>query len=193
MFEGVCRGEQKSRNREVAMKKIHYMFGFYLLLLGLAGCVTTTPPVTTPPEHYISQAIWGNTTQDKVYSACLTALTIERFSLNPVGTRKSEGLIMSNRRSFNFKEYIGKAYGRVECYYTLQIVVTEKQQGKVAVFLNAVDAAYDFDGGDPGLDYVRPYMNNVITTDIKKLFEQLDILLGKAEYYQRDRSIFEAK
>jgi len=53
--------------------------------LFFVGCATTPP---AEPKFYINQAVWNNTTKDKAYSACLSAMTIERFAVHPLGTKK---------------------------------------------------------------------------------------------------------
>ncbi len=56
--------------------------------------------------------------------------------------------------------------------------------------VNAVDTYYNWKGYDPGKYNVQPYMGDIIAVHIEKFFGQLDILLGKAEYYKKDKPIF---
>ena len=149
----------------------------WLSLFVVAGCATTPPP---EPKITIEQAIWSGTTKDKVYSACLAAVAMEGFAVHPMGTNKDSGLIVTKPKDFDYE-----SNSSIECHYTLQIVVTETQDTKVMVNVNAVDKNYDYKGYDPGKNTMTRYFNDRVADDSRKFFAQLDTLLGKAEYYKQ--------
>lgn len=148
-----------------------------LSLFLLAGCATTPPP---EPKITINQAIWSGTTKDKVYSACLAAVAIEGFAVHPMGTNKDSGLIVTKPKDFNYESDTN-----IECHYTLQVVVTETQDNKVMVNVNAVDKNYDYKSYDPGVNTMKRYFNDRVADDSQMFFAQLDNLLGKAEFYRQ--------
>ena len=165
------------------MKTIFKITGIYLVLILSTGCATAPLP---EPKLFIDQAVWSDTKKDKVYSACLSALTIEGYAIHPMGTNKDVGLIVTQSREFNFQNS-----DDIMCYYTLQIIITEIQDNKVMINVNAVNAGYKWENSyEPSKPYLKHYMNEKVADHIDKFYNQLDILLGKAENYKRDKSLF---
>jgi hypothetical protein len=148
-----------------------------LSLFVLAGCATTPP---SEPKLTIDQAIWSGTTKDKVYNACLAAVAMGGFAVHPLGTNKESGLIVTKPENFSYN-----SNDDIECHYTLQVLVTETQDNKVMVNVNAVDKNYDYKGYDPGKNTMKDYFKDRVADDFEKFFAQLDNLLGKAEYYRQ--------
>jgi len=165
------------KKKGVNMNATFRVIGICLSLLVLAGCATTPPP---EPKITIEQAIWSGTTKDKVYNACLAAVAMEGFAVHPLGTNKDSGLIVTKPKNFDHE-----SNSSIKCHYTLQIVVTETQDNKVMVNVNAVDRNYDYKGYDPGVNTMTRYFNDRAADDSQKFFAQLDNLLGKAEYYRQ--------
>lgn len=164
--------------------KMHLkMYSICLWILLLAGCVPThSTQQTTPvisPKPYIDQAIWSNTTKDKIYAACLTALHMEGFKIHPVGTSEESGIIIPNKIK-------GFTYGSPErhIYYQLQILVAEIQGNKAMVDIKASSSASTmvpshWDAST--LHFVKAKINNKVSEDLDKFFARMDLLLGKAE------------
>ncbi len=157
------------------MKKI-------LIFLVIISAIFIVPPsvifAAEPP--LIDQAIWSETTKDKVFNACLAAVTMVGYAVDPLGTNKDIGLIITKPISFNYKYR-----DDIVCYYTLQIVVTEIQHNKVMVNVNAVDKNYDWKSYNPGESVMQGYFDNKIAPDFQKFFAQIDNVLGKAESYRK--------
>ena len=167
------------------MKKYFKVFCIWLHVLLLAGCVTMMAPVQKKP--FIDQAIWPKTTKDKVYTACLTALQMQGISIHPLATSKESGLIIIEEKDFDL-EGCPWELG----YYKFQILVSELQDNKIMVDVNVTASwkeRYTDRWGNPGYtkDDVNNTLNNRVAEDLKKFFTQLDILMGKAEYYRSDK------
>jgi len=64
--------------------------------------------------------------------------------------------------------------------------VTETQDNKIMVNVNAVDRNYDHQGYDPGVHTMTRYFNDRVADDSQKFFARLDMLLGKAAYYRQE-------
>lgn len=154
----------------------------WLMLLVLFGCASTPVAQQKP---FIDQAIWNQTTKDKVYSACLTALTMENIAVHPLGIEKESGIIVTKPRGRHI------SYPKATFWhYTLQITIFEKQDNKVIVSLTAVDVGSNGSPPDPGWTEMRRYFNDSIANDAEAFFNQLDNLLGKAEYYRTGKVLF---
>ncbi|MCG2774418.1 MAG: hypothetical protein L6406_01955 [Desulfobacterales bacterium] len=169
------------------MKKHLKIYSIWLCVLLLGGCVTTnstqqaTPVISLKP--YIDQAIWPNTTKDKVYAACLTALHMEGFDILPLATSKESGIIIP-------KKIKGVTFGSPKSYiyYKLQILVAEVQDNRVMVDIKVsisdkVPSVWD----DNTLHFVKNKINNRVSGDLGRFFTRMDLLLGKAESRRDDR------
>jgi hypothetical protein len=167
------------------MKQILKLLAICLSLFVLAGCITA--PL---PKPFIDQAIWPETTKDKIYNACLTALTLEGFDIHPLGTSKENGLIVTGQRKFIFQTDKAR-FSEIICYYNLQCLVAEAQDNKVTVIVNVVNPGWKYTEKivfwGIGDDDIKSYINNRAAEALEKFFAQLDILLGKAEYYRCDK------
>jgi len=169
------------------MKKHLKVCIIWLCVLLLAGCVTTNRtqqaiPVT-PLKPYIDQAIWPNTTKDKVYAACLTALHMEGFGIYPLATSKESGIIIPEKVKC-------LTYGIPEShiYYKLQILVTKVQDNKAVVDIKiSISGEVPIAWDDNTLHFVKNKINNKVSEDLEGFFTRMDILLGKAEYYRSDK------
>ncbi|MCD6379512.1 hypothetical protein J7M07_03600 [bacterium] len=150
-------------------------------IIFITGCATT--PVQK--KAFINQAIWSKTTKDQVYAACLTALQMEGFDINPLGINKESGLIITGQVSF----YPFEKYYLVMGYYKLQILISESQDEKITLDINTTAGSKKVDPGAWGYnkDDLHNRINNKVSDDLGRLFARLDILLGKAEYYRGDR------
>ena len=147
---------------------------FIVLVIGCATVPTTTP---VQRKTHINQAIWSETTKDKVYTACVTALHMEGFGIYPAATSKESGIIVP-------KSVIVRENKAVKSYYKLQILVTDVQDNRVMV-----DVKIKGEGTvmhDYQKAFVRNEVDNRIAEDMEKLFTRLDIFLGKADYYRDD-------
>lgn len=58
------------------------------------------------------------------------------------------------------------------------------------VTLTAVDAGYNGRPPEPGMTEMRQYFNDSIANDADRIFNQLDSLLGKADYYRPGTALF---
>lgn len=164
------------------MKSIFNNFNLIIFCL-LVGCATT--PVSQQ-KPYIDQAIWNKVAKGKVYDACLTALTMANIAVHPLGINKESGIIVTEARKRHI-DFRGKT---TIWHYTLQISVFEKQDNKVMVTLTAVNAGYNGNPPGPEMTDMRRYFNESIANDAEKFFNQLDALLGKAEYYRPGKALF---
>ncbi|MFO7559019.1 MAG: hypothetical protein R6X10_09340 [Desulfobacterales bacterium] len=161
-------------------------FKFSIIFLGLfvlAGCAT----VPLQQKSFIDQAIWNETTKDKVFDACLTALTISNIAVHPLGINKESGLIVTKPR---LRYLDGSGNKTTIWHYTLQILVSGTQGNKVMVTATAVDAGYNGRPPEPWMTDMRQYFNDSIAHDLESFFTQLDILLGKAEYHRSGKVLF---
>ncbi len=111
------------------MKICFKVMGIWLSLITIvsAGCATAPLP---PRQQFIDQAIWPKTTRDKVFNACLTALTLEGFDIHPLATSKENGLIVTGKRKF-FYEGQNVIIRQVICYYSLQLIVNQTGDNRV--------------------------------------------------------------
>lgn len=144
-----------------------------LLILFTIGCYPT-PPIRQIP----SQALWSNTTKDKAYSACLTALQFMNFNLVPIGTSKESGLIIADRDPFRVDEINPRFTGS----YKLQIMVSEINDRKIFIDVN-VKASRSGPSGS-GLERQKVIINNQVAADLEELFAQIERLVGKADYFK---------
>jgi len=164
--------------------KVIYVFAIITMsfIMFITGCVTA--PVK---KTFIDQAIWPETTKDKVYTACLMALQMERFDIHPLGTSLESGLIVTGQEKF----YPFQGDREVIGYYKMQILVSETQENKIMVNVNVKGSWTDLgqNVGYMGLgeDVVENKINNRVAEDLERFFTRLDILLGKAEYYRGDK------
>lgn len=163
--------------------KVVYVFAIITMsfIVYITGCATTTAPLQR--KMYTDQASWPKTTKDKVYTACVTALHIEGFGVPPLGMSRENGIIITK----GVRAFPKGGEGNTT-YYSFQILITEVQDNKVMVDVNAkVGGGVSSDFTDDDVECVRIKINNMIAEDLKKFFTRLDILLGKAEYYRDDR------
>ncbi|MCK5879690.1 MAG: hypothetical protein KAH24_07915 [Holophagae bacterium] len=156
-------------------------------ILLITGCMTKAPsvalsvraPEPVPRKTYIDQAIWANTTRNKVYDACVTALHMESFGVSPMRIKKESGIIIPNPVRMVPHSKNNKTY------YSLQILVAELKDSKVMV-----DIKIKAGGNIPSswsTDAARIRVDNKLSEDLGKFFTRLDALLGKAEYYRDNR------
>lgn len=167
------------------MKTYPKVLGILLCVLLLTGCVTMMTPVQK--KTFIDQAIWPKTTKDKVYTACLTALQMQDISIHPSGMSKESGIIIIEE-----KDFVLMGCPWELGYYKFQIRVSELQDGKILVDINVKASwkeKYTDRWGNPGytMNDVNSSLNNRVAEDLEKFFTQLDILIGKAEYYRGDK------
>lgn len=155
----------------------------FLIFIVSFGCASA--PVAQQ-KSFVDQAIWNQTTKDKVYSACLTALTMANIAIHPLGINMESGIIVTKPR----ERHIGYGDKKTVWHYTLQITVFENQDKKVMVTLTAVNAGYNGRPPEPELTDMRRYFNENIADDAENFFNQLDNLLGKAEYYRPGKVLF---
>lgn len=153
---------------------------FFFVMIGCAAA-----PVAQQ-KSFVDQAVWKQITKDKVYGACLTALTMANIAVHPLGINKESGIIVTKPRERHI-EYRDK---RTIWHYTLQISVFENQEKKIMVTLTAVDAGYNGRPPGPEMTEMRRYFNENIANDAEIFFSQLDNLLGKAEYYRPGKVLF---
>jgi len=162
----------------------------WLCLLTLTACMTP-PKIVTPAKSWIDRAIWPNTSQDKAYTACLTALQMQSFDIDPLRTSKASGLIIVEQTFYPVAEFRA-----ITGHYKLQILISELSDNKAVVNVN-VKASFKVAKGNRNRK-VLPYLihnqddlhnkiNNKLAEDLGAFFTQLDILLGKAEYHRADR------
>jgi len=166
------------------MKKIL----IFLVIISATFIVTSNFTFATqPPKEtlLIDQAVWSKTTKDKAFDACLAAVAMAGFAVNPLGTKKDIGLIMTNEISFQRRHVRWSGYSDIICKYTLQIVVTEIKDNKVMINLNALNTNYDWEEYNPGETEVRSFFDNKIALDFQEFFAHLENLLGKAESYRK--------
>lgn len=171
------------------MKKHLKVINILLCIFLLAGCATIK--VTTVPKKYIGQVTWSETTKDKVFAVCLTALQMGDFSIHPLGTSKESGLIIVNKVNF----YPFSESNEVQAHYKLQILVSELLGNKVMVDINVKASRSVI--GDPSWRYwnnkgetkkeVLNRISNRVSEDLEKFFTQLNVLLGKTGHYGDDK------
>jgi len=147
---------------------------YFLLLLFMIGCYPA-PPIQQIP----SQGLWSNTTKDKAYSACLTALQFLNFNLVPIGTSKESGLIIADRDPFRVDDYNPRFTGS----YKLQIMVSEINERKIFIDVNC--KATRSGPSNSGLARQWVVINNQIAADLDEFFTQVERLIGKADYFKR--------
>lgn len=82
------------------------------------------------PKPIINNAVWENTTKDKVYNNCITALHLRGYDLEPLMTSKESGLIVT--KAANFYPPIWKQVW-VGGEYHLNILVYEAEGNKVSI------------------------------------------------------------
>lgn len=172
------------------MKKNFRVICICLAFFVFAGCATK--PVTAP-KFYIDQAVWLETSKDNVYNAVMTALAMEGYSIHPISTQKQLGIIVTNPREFLWDVPEPDA----NCFYTLQFLVAETQDGRILINVNPMEVGIRRSSTDVqrstslsslNADAGR-FMNDRIADHIDKVFAQLDLLLGKANSYKKDRSL----
>ncbi len=155
---------------------------FWLCALLLAGCVTPAPRVI--PDECIRQAIWSNTTKDKVYSACLVALQMQGLTIYPLGTSKESGLIITEEEKFTPSGYKSVIQGN----YKFQILVSEVPGDKIMMDIKTTAGWTLLNTEDYSVSNYEN-LNNTINNDLaavlENVFNQINILVGKAEYYKR--------
>jgi hypothetical protein len=108
------------------------------------------------------------------------------IAFHPLGINKESGIIVTKPRGRHI-EYGGKI---TFWHYTLQILIFENQDKKVMVTLTAVDVGYNGLPPKPEFTDMRRYFNESIANDAELFFNQLDNLLGKAEYYRPGKVLF---
>lgn len=162
--------------------KSHFYGIVLVILLGFSGCASAPAAQQKP---FVDQAIWNQTTKDKVYSACLTALTMANIAVHPVGIEKESGIIVTKPRGRHI------SYPKATFWhYTLQITIFENTDNKVIVSLTAVDVGSNGSPPEPGWREMRHYFNDSIANDAEVFFNQLDNLLGKADSYRTGKVLF---
>ena len=161
-----------------------------LCVVLLAGCVGSINPRTydfqpPPLKPFIDQAIWSKTTKDKVYTACLTALHMQGFSIHPLGTSKESGLIIVGSVETSLNTSV------VKCSYSMQILVSEMSNNKIMVNVNPKGLYKPITLHESDFLYNKSYelsfknaLNNKIAADMEKFFTQMDGFLGKAESHR---------
>ena len=162
----------------------------WLCFLILTACIAP-PKLVTPAKSWIDRAIWPDTPQDKAYTACLTALQMQSFDIDPLRTSKASGLIIVEQTFCPVQEFRA-----ITGHYKLQMLISELSDNKAVVNVN-VKASYEMAKGNRNRkalpyfinnqDDLRNKINNKLAEDLATFFTQLDILLGKAEYHRTDR------
>lgn len=107
------------------------------------------------------------------------------IAVHPLGINKESGIIVTAPRKRHI-DFRGKT---TIWHYTLQISVFENRDKKVMVTLTAVNAGYNGHPPGPEMTDMRRYFNENIANDAD-FFNQLDTLLGKAEYYRLGKALF---
>lgn len=97
------------------MKAIFKVLIFSILFAAF-GCASAPIP---QQKSFSDQAIWNQTTKDKVYGACVTALTMANIAVHPLGINKESGIIVTRPR----ERHIGYGDKTTVWHYTLQISV----------------------------------------------------------------------
>jgi hypothetical protein len=145
-----------------------------IIMIYCLGCKSTSVVLNPIPKS----ATWDNSVKEKIYDQCLTVLHLQGFEIEPFQTNKQSGLIVTNKVKFNPI----KDFDLIAAEYYLNLLVFETADGKPSINVNINGIRwYEVDKSAWGYkkENVQNSVNNKISDDLTRFFQQLEKNIGK--------------